>query len=153
MAENRSTRLVWRDDLMMTGYSANGHTVALDAAPYAGGHEAGFRPMDLMLTSLAGCTGMDVISILRKKRQEFTALEITVEGKRQDEHPKVYTEIWVHFTITGANVDPVAVERAIELSRDKYCAAAATLRHTATLHYDYEIITAEPEAPLAEEAH
>ena len=152
MAENRKTRLVWRDEMIFTGYSQNEHAVPLDAAPQHGGHEAGFRPMDLMLTSLAGCTAMDVISILRKKRQEITGFEVTVEGARRDEHPKTYSEIWVHFTIKGPNVDPAAVERAIELSRDKYCAAAATLRHTATLHYDFDIVEDQPEAPLTEGA-
>lgn len=146
MPENYSTRLVWRDDMMFTGYSSNEHSIPLDASPRVGGHEMGVRPMELMLTSLAGCTAMDVLSILRKKRQEITGFEVQVEGTRQDEHPKVYTEIWVRFSITGVDVDPVAVERAIELSRDKYCAAAATLRHTATLHYDYEINTGQPAA-------
>ena len=86
---------------------------------------------------------MDVISILRKKKQDVTGLEVHVEGERAETHPKVYTEIWVKFIVTGHNVDPRAVERSIELSRDRYCGAAATLRHTATLHYDYEIVEAE----------
>jgi len=152
MAENRKTRLVWRDEMIFTGYSQNEHTVALDAAPQNGGHEAGFRPMDLMLTSLAGCTAMDVLSILRKKRQTITGFEVTVEGARREEHPRTYSEIWVHFIIKGPNVDPAAVERAIELSRDKYCSAAATLRHTATLHYDFDIVEDQPAAPLTEGA-
>lgn len=147
MGERKSSRVVLRDDMLFAGYSSNGYTVPLDALQKElGGHNAGISPMELMLTSLGGCTGMDVISILRKKKQEVSAFEVQVEGVRADEHPKVYTEIWVKFIVTGKDVDPAALERAIELSRDKYCGAAATLRHTATIHYDYEIVDSQQEA-------
>ena len=139
MGQKKSSRVVLRDDLIFTGYSSNGHSVPLDAAQAAGGHDAGISPIELLLTSLGGCTGMDVISVLRKKQQDVTAFEVQVEGERADEHPRVYTEIWVKFIVTGGNVDAKALERAIELSRDKYCGAAATLRHTAQIHYDYVI--------------
>lgn len=135
-----SSKVILRSEMIFTGVSSNGYTIPMDAAPYAGGHDAGFRPMELMLTSLAGCTGMDVISILRKKRQDVTGFEVQVEGTRADEHPKVYTDIHVHFVVKGRNIDPAAVERAIELSRDRYCGAAATLRHTAEMTYTNEII-------------
>lgn len=140
MAERKSSRIVLRDDMIFTGYSSNGFSIPLDAQKAAGGHDAGISPMELLLTALAGCTGMDVISILRKKQQQVTAFEVQVEGMRADEHPKVFTEIWVKYIVTGQNIDPAAVERAIELSRDKYCGAAATLRHTAQIHYDYVIV-------------
>lgn len=147
MGERKSSRVVLRDDMLFAGYSSNGYTIPLDAhQEELGGHNAGISPMELMLTALAGCTGMDVISILRKKKQAVSAFEVQVEGVRADEHPKVYTEIWVKFIVTGKDVDPAAVERAIELSRDKYCGAAATLRHTATMHYDYEIVDSQQEA-------
>lgn len=146
MSEPRSSKVVLRSDMIFTAYN-NSFTIPLDARPEAGGHSAGVSPMSLMLTSLAGCTAMDVISILRKKQQDVTAFEVEVEGVRADEHPRVFTEIWVRFTVTGHNVSETAVARAIELSRDKYCGAAATLRHTATLHYSHEIIeAAAPEA-------
>lgn len=143
MAERKSSRIVLRDDMIFTAYSSNGFSVPLDAQKAAGGHDAGISPMELLLTALAGCTGMDVISILRKKQQQVTAFEVQVEGVRAEEHPKVFTEIWVKYIVTGQNLDPKAVERAIELSRDKYCGAAATLRHTAQLHYDYVIVETE----------
>jgi len=143
MAERKSSRIVLRDDMIFTAYSSNGFSVPLDAQKAAGGHDAGISPMELLLTALAGCTGMDVISILRKKQQQVTAFEVQVEGVRAEEHPKVFTEIWVKYLITGQNIDPKAVERAIELSRDKYCGAAATLRHTAQIHYDYVIVETE----------
>ena len=143
MRQRKSSKVVLRDDLMFTGYSSNGHSIPLDAAKTAGGHDAGVSPMELLLTALGGCTGMDVISILRKKQQDITAFEVQVDGVRADEHPRVYTEIWVKFVVTGRGVDAKAVERAIELSRDKYCGAAATLRHTAQIHYDYVIQEAD----------
>jgi len=143
MGQKKSSRIVWRDDLIFTGYSNNGHSIPLDAARVAGGHDAGASPMELLLTALGGCTGMDVISILGKKQQDVTGFEVQVEGVRADEHPRVYTGIWVKFIVTGHGVDAKAVERAIELSRDKYCGVAATLRHTAQIHYDYVIQEAD----------
>jgi putative redox protein len=143
MAQKTSSRVVLRDDMLFSGHTSRGYTIPLDSARVSGGHNAGISPMELMLTSLAGCTGMDVISILRKKRQDITAFEVEVAGVRADEHPRVWVELWVKFTVTGHNVDPKAVERSVELSRDAYCGAVATLRHTATIHYDYEIIAAE----------
>mgnify|MGYP001489712275 FL=1 len=143
MAERKSSRIVLRDDMIFTAYSSNGYSLPLDAQKAVGGHDAGISPMELLLTALAGCTGMDVISILRKKQQQVTGFEVQVEGIRAEEHPRVFTEIWVKYTITGRDIDPKAVERAIELSRDKYCGAAATLRHTAQIHYDYVIVETE----------
>ena len=147
MAETKTSRVVWRDEMIFTGLSGNGYTIPLDTAKTQGGHHAGISPIELMLTSLGGCTGMDVLSILRKKQQEVSAFEVQVEGVRADEHPRVWTEIWVKFLVTGRNVDPVAIERAIELSSDKYCGAAATLRHTATIHYTYEITETQEVKP------
>ncbi len=119
MAEGKSIKVVWRSDMIFTGYSSNGYTIPLDSAQSHGGHDAGSSPMELMLTALAGCTAMDVISILRKKQQSVHGFEVEVEGVRAEEHPRVYTEIWVKFTVTGSNIESKAVERAIELSQHK----------------------------------
>ena len=142
MSEKKRSTAVLRDDLIFTGQSSNGFTIPLDAKKAAGGHNAGVSPIELLLTSLAGCTGMDVISILRKKKQDVTAFEVRVEGTRAEEHPRVFTEIWVHFVVTGHDVSQEALDRAIELSSERYCGASATLRHTATIHYSSEIIEA-----------
>ncbi len=142
MSEKKRSSVVLRDDMIFIGQSSNGFTIPLDAKKEAGGHDAGVSPIELLLMSLAGCTGMDVISILRKKKEDVTAFEVRVEGVRADEHPRVFTEIWVKFVVTGHNVSQDAVDRAIELSRDKYCGASATLRHTATIHYSSEIVEA-----------
>lgn len=142
----KNSKVVWRDDMIFAGHSSGGYVIPLDAAKEVGGHDAGISPMELLLIALAGCTGMDVISILRKKRQDVTAFEVHVTGTRADDHPHIWVDIQVKFIVTGRQINSKAVERSIELSRDQYCGAAATLRHTATMHYDYEIIEAEDEA-------
>ncbi len=146
MGEKKSSTVVLRDNMLFTGYGSNGFSIPIDASKEHGGYGAGVAPIELMLTSLAGCIASDVISILRKKRQTVTGMEVRVEGTRADEHPKVYTSIAVHFVVTGHLVDPVAVDRSIELSRDKYCAAVATLSNTAQITYTREIIEAEGQA-------
>jgi putative redox protein len=87
--------------------------------------------------------GMDVLSILQKKQQKVTAFEVQTEGVRAEEHPKVFTEMWVKIIVTGHGVEEKAVERAIELSRDRYCPVSAMLRPTVEIHYSHEIIEAE----------
>ncbi|MER3469242.1 MAG: osmotically inducible protein OsmC [Thermoflexus sp.] len=103
----------------------------MDAAPDVGGTDQGPRPMELVLVALAGCTAMDVLSILRKKRQPLEGFAMEVRGERAAEHPRVYTEIDVLYVVKGS-VDPQAVVRAIELSATKYCSVSAMLRKTAS---------------------
>ncbi|HZC07001.1 MAG TPA: OsmC family protein [Ktedonobacterales bacterium] len=126
--------------------AGSGHHLTLDAAEHGGGNDRGFRPMELLLVGLAGCTAMDVIGILRKKRQHVTSYETHVTGERADDHPMVYTDVTVEHIITGHGVDPEAVARAIELSETKYCGAGATISKTAKLKHTFRVIEAEPEA-------
>jgi putative redox protein len=95
--------------------------------------------MELLLLALGGCTGADVVSILQKKRQQLTRLEISVEGERAPEPPAVWTRLKVHYHLTGKHLDPRAVEHAIELSRKKYCSVAATLGKTAEIEWTHSI--------------
>src|SRR5512135_1431566 len=108
-------------DMVFSGTATSGHTLSMDADETFGGHNAGFRPMELLLVGFGGCTGMDVISILRKKRQPVTGLEINVKGERSDDHPRIYTEVHIEYVVKGKEVGKEAVERAIALSLDKYC--------------------------------
>lgn len=135
------TRLM--EDMAFIAEAGSGHTVMLDAAEHGGGHDLGFRPMELLLVGLSGCTAMDVISILRKKRQEVTAYEVRVRGERAEDHPMVFTEITVEHIVTGHQVSPEAVARAIELSETRYCGAGAMLGKTAHLRHTYRIIESE----------
>jgi putative redox protein len=99
----------------------------------------GISPMELMLVSLAGCTGMDVVSILQKKRQPVQRFEVRVKGKRADDHPRVYTEIEIIYMIWGDGLDPNAVEQAIHLSEEKYCSVSAMIKNTAKINWKYVI--------------
>jgi putative redox protein len=96
--------------------------------------------MELMLVSLAGCTAMDVISILRKKRQDVTGFEVRVQADRADKHPKVFTALRLHYVVSGNGVQAAAVERAMQLSAETYCPAQAMLGQVAPLSMSYEII-------------
>ena len=126
--------------------AGSGFSLRMDS----GEQTTGFSPMELILVGLAGCTGMDVISILQKKRQQVTGLEVRVVGRRAEVHPMVYTEIDVEFLVEGRRVDARAVERAIELSRDKYCSVSNMLKRVAALNCSYRIVEAEPEAAPVE---
>jgi putative redox protein len=118
---------IWKQGLSFTGTAGSGFSVPLGTNVEYGGADDGFRPLELMLVSLAGCTGMDVISILLKKRQEVTSFQVNVQGERAREHPHVFKSITVEYDFCGHHLDPAAVERAVELSETKYCAARAML--------------------------
>jgi len=142
MSDPYDARVVLKDGMHFeaTTRKGAGHTIALDTDPEVGGRGLGTRPFDLMLVSLAGCMAMDVISILRKKRQTVNGLEVRAQGTRAAEHPRVYTHIRLTFVITGQDVEPAAVERSIELAYDKYCPAAAMLKPSVPIETEYQII-------------
>jgi len=127
------------------GEADTGFSVRMDSSPSVGGDNSGFRPMELMLISLGGCTAMDVISILRKKRQDITNLEIKLDANQADDHPHVFTDITVRYIVHGHDVSAKAVERAIELSETKYCPAQAMLGEVTTIKHTYEIVEAADE--------
>lgn len=107
------------------GSSDSGFTVPLGTTPEVGGDDDGFRPLELLAVGLAGCTAMDVVSILSKKRQELTNFEVRVHADRQDEHPKVFTHLTIEYVLSGNDLSREAVERAVQLSAEKYCPAQA----------------------------
>ncbi len=118
---------------------ASGKELVMDAAPEVGGGGDGFRPMELLLAGLAGCTGIDVVSMLRKMREDVTGYEIEVVGERQDEHPKKYTKITVVHVFRGRGLNPRNVERAVRLSAEKYCSASANLSAGAEVVHRFRI--------------
>lgn len=150
MAETMIARATLETGMCFVAQADSGHQVILDAAEHSGGQNRGFRPMELLLVGLAGCTGMDVLSILRKKRQQVTAYEVRVTGVRAEDHPMVFVEIAVEHIITGRHVQPEAVARAIQLSEGRYCGAGAMLGKVAHLTHTSRLIeTAEREAIAA----
>jgi putative redox protein len=117
----------WVEGLQFVASDDLGHSFVLDAAKESGGFEQGFRPGQLLLAALAGCTGMDVISILKKKQQKVERLEIHVNGEPSEEMPHRWTKMEVEYRLKGSGIQKEAVERAIQLSEDKYCMVRATL--------------------------
>jgi putative redox protein len=129
----------WQGRMTFTGSADSGFPVQLGTDPAVGGDNDGLRPMELIAIGLAGCTAMDVISILQKKQQDVTSFEVRVHADRAAEHPKVFTHITIEYLIEGRNIDPAAVERAIELSETKYCPAQTMLGKAAPIELTYKI--------------
>ena len=137
------SKVVWNGGLTFTGSSDSGIQIPLDTIPALGGSEESLRPLQLFAIGLVGCTGMDVISILQKKRQEVTAFEVSAQIHRAVDHPKVFTKILLEYKVTGKNLDLKAIERAVELSETRYCPAQAMLEKTAEISSKITLIAAE----------
>ena len=133
-------RIKWVENVCLIGETDSGHGVVIDGAQEIGGRNLGVRPMEMVLMGLGGCTAMDVLSILKKQRQQITDCVIEVEGQRQDTPPKVFTKIHIHFMIRGYNLKESYVKRAVDLSSEKYCSVSAMLDKTAQITHDYEIL-------------
>lgn len=133
-------KVVWKGRMSFDGSADSGFTLPLGTRQEVGGDNDGFKPMELLLVGLAGCTAMDVISILAKKRQDVTDFSVSVQGEQAEEHPRVFTRIHIEYVVTGRNLDPVAVERAIELSETKYCPAQAMLSKSAEIARSINIV-------------
>jgi putative redox protein len=133
------TRITWLEDMTFVAQSPSGHALVMDGPPDLGGHNLGPRPMELLLMGMGGCTAIDVVNILRKARQDLRGCEVQIEAERADSDPKVYTAIHVHFILTGVDLNPRHVERAIHLSAEKYCSASIMLGQTAKITHTSEI--------------
>jgi len=120
--------------------TGSGHTVMMDGAPEAGGHNTAARPMELVLAGTGGCTAFDVVLILKRSREEVLGCDVTLRSERAEVDPKVFTRINFHFTVSGRNLKPAAVERAVRLSHEKYCSASIMLAKTATITHSFEIV-------------
>ena len=135
--------LNWQENLVFTGTSDAGFSIQLDAKKEVGGDGKSILPMKLMALSLAGCTAKDVISILRKKRQDVTNFEVRVDATRAEMHPKVFTDATVKYLVTGYSVDEKAVLRAIELTAESYCPVQAMLGQVFPIELRYQIFEEE----------
>jgi putative redox protein len=130
----------WIDGMLMVGKSDSGHAITMDGPPEIGGTNLGVRPMEMMLLGMAGCTMIDVVSTLEKMRENLVQCETKVSAERSDEHPKVFTNIHIHFIVKGEALNSKKVEKAITLSAEKYCSASIMLSKTASITHDFEII-------------
>ena len=130
----------WIDGMLMVGKSHSGHSITMDGPPEIGGNNLGVRPMEMLLLGVAGCTMIDVVTTLKKMRQDLTNCETKLSAERADEHPKVFTDIHIKFIVKGQDLDPKKVEKAITLSAEKYCSASIMLGKTASITHDFEIV-------------
>lgn len=132
----------WIDGVSFVGESESGHAVVIDGPPSAGGRNIGMRPMELVLVGMGACSAFDVVSILTKGRHDVTDCQADLAAERAEEDPKVFTKIHVHFKVSGRGLRANAVERAVQLSAEKYCSASIMLGKTAAITHDFEIIEA-----------
>ncbi|WP_138380646.1 OsmC family protein [Luteithermobacter gelatinilyticus] len=139
MGMKKDVTVSWAGKMTFIGEAASGNTVTMDAGKDNGGLGLGHSPMDLLLMGAGGCACIDVVMILKKARQTLVDCVCQVSGVRAEEMPQVYTDIHMHFIVTGTDLREEAVKRAVELSMTKYCSASATLAKGAKLTYDWDI--------------
>jgi putative redox protein len=123
--------------------TGSGHMVSMDGAPEGGGHNLAPRPMEMLLVGTGGCTAYDVVLILKRGRENVLGCDVTLQAERAETDPKVFTKINFHFVVTGKNLKPAAVERAVKLSHEKYCSASIMLAATVEMTHSVEIVEAE----------
>ncbi len=143
MATEMDVRAVWATEWQFEVDDDTGHHVTLDMDEEGGGHNAGFRPMGMLLVALAGCMGMSVLPILLKKRQQVTEYELRIHGVRALEHPKVFTEITIEHVVTGHEVQAEAMRRSLELAETKYCGVSAMPGKTARITNTFRLVEME----------
>jgi len=135
-------RVKWLEGVAFVGESESGHAVVMDGAPDAGGHNLGFRPMEMLLLGLGGCASFDVVLILQRGRHAVTDCVVELEAERAPEPPRVFTRIHARFIVTGKGIPESAVRRAVQLSAEKYCSATLMLGKTAAMSHDFEVVEA-----------
>jgi putative redox protein len=135
------SNIVLVDGMQFVGSSDSGHAVLMDAPGSVGGNNSAPTPMELLLSAFGGCTGMDVISILRKKKQNVKRLEVQVKGDKAKDHPRMYTTIHVNYIVAGRDVSEDAVKRSIGLSLDKYCSVGAMLGRAAKITHSFQVVS------------
>ena len=129
----------WVDGMLMVGKSHSGHSITMDGPTEIGGDNLGVRPMEMLLLGVAGCTMIDVVTTLKKMRQDLSHCETKINAERANEHPKVFTDIHIHFIVKGKDLDSKKVDKAITLSAEKYCSASIMLGKTAKITHDFEV--------------
>ena len=129
----------WVDGMLMVGKSHSGHSITMDGPIEIGGENLGVRPMEMLLLGVAGCTMIDVVTTLKKMRQDLSHCETKISAERANDHPKVFTDIHIQFIVKGKDLDSKKVDKAISLSAEKYCSASIMLGKTANITHDFEV--------------
>ena len=130
----------WLDHMSFVGESGSGHSVVMDGAPDVGGRNMGVRPMEMVLLGLGGCTSFDLVLILQRQRQAVADIQVEIEAERADKAPRVFTKIHVHYVVKGSGLDPKKVERAVNMTAEKYCSVSLMLSAAVEISHDFEII-------------
>ena len=135
-----SVRLTWQDGFRFDSRDTHGHSITLDAPRSDGDSFEGFMPGDMLLTALAGCSGIDVVIILSRQRQRVDGLEISVSGRQNPDPPWAWEDVAIHYTLRGTDLNPRLVERAIDLSENRYCSIGATIGGVTRVSSSFEVI-------------
>jgi len=136
-------RVKWLEGVSFVAETGSGHAVVVDGAPEAGGRNIGMRPMELFLAGATACTAFDVIWILKRARQPVADCVVEADAERAPAEPKVFTKIHLTYAVAGRGLDPAQVERAVRLSKEKYCSATIMLAHAAEISYEVRIVDAD----------
>jgi putative redox protein len=137
------TRVRWAEQVAFVVESGSGHAVVIDGAPEAGGRNVGMRPMEMVLGGAAACTAFDVVWILKRARQPVADCIVEAEATRAPVEPKVFTRIHLKYAVAGRGLDPHQVERAVKLSKEKYCSATIMLAHSVEITYEVRVVEAD----------
>ncbi len=130
----------WHEGMSFIAETGSGHLVAMDGSPDAGGRNLAPRPMELLLVGMGGCTSFDVVLILQRGRHAISGCTVKLQAERAETDPKVFTRINLHYTVTGKDLKPEVVERALNLSAEKYCSASIMLGKTAEITHSFELV-------------
>ncbi len=141
--ETKKARIKWVENLQFVGNAPSGHSILMDGPPEVGGDNVAIRPGEMTLVALGGCTGIDIVSMLKKMRVQFDSFEIVVDAQPREQHPKSWEKIHITYILTGNHINEEKVRTAIELSGEKYCSVSAMLRPGAEITHELQIIQAD----------
>ena len=137
---SNTAKISWVDGALFVAEAGSGHTFTMDGSADVGGRNLGARPMEVMLMGMGGCTAIDVVSMLKKQRQDILGVEVALVGERATEHPMVYTEVKLVYTVRGRKLSRPLVERAVSLSDEKYCSATAMFKLSAKVSHEVVLV-------------
>jgi putative redox protein len=135
-----TAKISWVDGALFVAEGGSGHTLTMDGAPDIGGRNLASRPMEVVLMGMGGCTAIDVVAMLQKQRQDIEGVEISLTAERADEHPKVFTSVRLTYTVRGRKLNKALIERAVNLSDEKYCSATAMIRKSAKISHEVVLV-------------
>ena len=135
-----TAKITWVDGALLVAEGGSGHTITMDGAAEIGGHNLASRPMEVLLMGMGGCTAIDVVSMLKKQRQDIEGVEVSLLAERAEDHPKVYTSVKLVYTVRGRKLNKALVERAVSLSDEKYCSATAMVKKSASVTHEIVLV-------------